>query len=88
VDLAFDDAAVPPRLERASGVDALAVVVPNTVRFALDDDDRNRREMITLTELSASVPTYRLRRKRGFDVLEACVARLALLSAAEYDAQQ
>lgn len=71
VDLAFDDA--PVRLVRTAGLDAMASLVPQAVRFALDDAERHKRELEMLTEIVAAVPTYRLERRRDFALLPSAV---------------
>ncbi len=71
VDLEFDD--VPARLVRTSGLDAMASLVPQAVRFALDDAERHKRELEMLTEIVGAVPTYRLERRRDFSELPSAV---------------
>lgn len=63
VELVFADAAVP-RMVRLGGVDALAVLVPQVVRFVLDEPARYRSELDELAELLDCVPVYRLERPR------------------------
>lgn len=77
VDLAFDAEAPEPRLEGPfSGIAALQAVVPQVVRFILDDNERNVRELEQLVLLLERVPVYRLVRPRGFEYLDAAAQRI------------
>jgi hypothetical protein len=71
VVLAFVDTAEAPRMTRLAGVDAAAVLVPMTLRFVVDDPAIQRRELDALSDLVASVPVYRLERKRELAYLDA-----------------
>mgnify|MGYP001187651837 CR=1 FL=1 len=71
VELVFED--VPARLVRTMGLDAMASVVPQAVRFALDDGERHKRELEMLTRMVDAVPTYRLERRRDFALLPSAV---------------
>jgi hypothetical protein len=85
VDLAFDDdgSAAAPTLERTANVDALAALVPQAVRFAIDEGERHKRELEMLLRLVTDVPTYRLVRRRDFALLGNTVdALLSLLPGA------
>lgn len=85
VDLNFDDRA-PPGLVRTSGLDAMAALIPQAIRFALDDGDRHKRELAILAELVASVPTYRLDRPRDFAQLPSTVRSIATLLKTDLEA--
>lgn len=63
VSLVFEENR-PPELGRLHDVTALAAVVPNVVRFVLDDPQRNLREFESVTRLIAAVPVYRFSRPR------------------------
>ncbi len=80
VDLAFvDDAAdsSAPRLTALSGVDALATIVPQLVRFVVDEPDVLRSELESLLQLTRTVPVVRLERPRGLDRLDASLDVIA-----------
>lgn len=64
VDLAFADA---PRLMPIGGVEALAALLPQTVRFIIDEPERQRRELDALLALATNVPVMRLERPRDFN---------------------
>jgi hypothetical protein len=66
VDLAFAEGEAPPRLYPVGrGVDALAALVPQAVRFVLDEPDLQRRELEQLARLVEEVQVFRLERPRG-----------------------
>lgn len=73
VELAFD-AAEKASLVRTRGLNALASLVPQTVRFALDDEERHKKELAMLSQLLTDVPTYRLERPRDLHRLNESVA--------------
>jgi hypothetical protein len=60
----------PPRLARLAGVDAMQVLVPQVVRFVLDEPDVQRRELAQLATLVGAVPLYRLGRARDLARLD------------------
>lgn len=64
------------RLTRLSGVDALASLVPQAVRFVLDDPVYQKREVEALAALVEQVPIFRLERPRALrhDLLQAAMA--------------
>jgi hypothetical protein len=70
VALVFND--VPaPRWTRLRGVDAIAALVPQSVRFVLDDPAVQRRELDRLARLVESVPVFQLERSRDLAHLDA-----------------
>ncbi len=70
VALVFSD--VPaPRWTRLRDVDAIAMLVPQAVRFVLDDPAAQRRELDRLAMLVETVPVYRLERSRDLAQLDA-----------------
>lgn len=78
VDLAFTDG--PARVTRVSSLEAMAVLVPQAVRFVLDDPAVNRREVDTLARLVDTVPVFRLERPRDLALLsDSCDLVLNLL---------
>lgn len=68
VDLVFDDRG--SSLVRLTGVEALAVLLSQVVRFVVDEPEASRREMDALAELVGRVPIYRLARTRDFGRIE------------------
>lgn len=58
---------------RLNGIDAVAALVPQAVRFAIDEEDAHRRELDRIAALVADVPIYRLERPRGFARMAECV---------------
>lgn len=82
VELAFTDG--PPSVARATPIEAMNAVVPQAVRFVLDDPAVHRRELDELGRLIETVPTFRLERPRNLALLSAScdlVAALGLDSA-------
>ena len=71
VDLAFDDGLPAPTLTRLAGMRALACLVPQVVRFVLDEPPLHRLELEALARLVDHVPVFRLLRPRDFDHLGA-----------------
>ncbi len=67
------------RLTSASGVEAFGCLLPNIVRFVLDDAGLLRRELDGLQALVASVPVHVLERPRDFEQLPAVVDMLATM---------
>lgn len=63
-------------LTRLDGIDALRIVLRQTVRFAIDEPERQRRELDTLLGLAGSVPFLRLTRPRDFSGLAASADRI------------
>lgn len=63
VELAFADVE-SPRLVKLHDVDALAALIPQAVRFVLDEPALHRRELDSLVALVESVPVYKLERPR------------------------
>jgi ABC-type uncharacterized transport system YnjBCD ATPase subunit len=70
VALVFSDITAP-RWTRLRDVDAIATLVPQTVRFVLDDPAAQRRELDRLAALVETVPVYRLERSRDLAQLDA-----------------
>jgi hypothetical protein len=60
----------PPHLTRLAGVDAMQVLVPQVVRFVLDEPEAQRRELAHLATLVGAVPLYRLTRARDLARLD------------------
>jgi hypothetical protein len=78
VDLAFADG--PPRLVRATPLEAMTALVPQSVRFLLDDPAVHRREIDALGFLIDTVPVFRLERPRSLALLcDSCDLVLDLL---------
>lgn len=69
VRLSFDDSCAEPRFRRLRGADAMACLVPQTIRLALDEPERHRIELRLLTDLASHIPVYELSRARGFEQL-------------------
>jgi hypothetical protein len=70
VALVFRD--VPaPRWTRLRGVDAIAALVPQSVRFVLDDPAVHRRELDRLARIVETVPVFQLERSRDLAQLDA-----------------
>lgn len=67
VDLVFTDG--PTRLVRSSPLEAMAALVPQAVRFVLDDPDVQKRELEALGTLVDVVPVLRLERPRDLSFL-------------------
>lgn len=74
VDLAFFDG--PVRLVRTTPLEAMAALVPQAVRFVLDDPIAHRRELDALGELVETVPVFRLERPRDLSLLPASCDRV------------
>ncbi len=55
------------RVTRIRGVDAMCALVPQAVRFILDEPARQRRELEVLASIVESIPIYRLERVRRLD---------------------
>lgn len=70
VDLAFGDDATPRLHALGRGVEAIAALVPQAVRFVVDEPEFQRRELEALAALVEHVLVYRLVRPRGLDQLE------------------
>ncbi len=68
VELAYVDGAAA-RIVPVSGIEALAVLVPQVARFVVDDPDVQRRELEQLAMLVDRVPVLRLERPRGLERL-------------------
>lgn len=65
-----------PHLTRLSPVEAMSALVPQTVRFILDEPDVNRRELDVLAGLVDAVPVFRLSRPHDLQQLSACCDRV------------
>ncbi len=74
VELVFAPGIAGPSLVRTRGLDAIASLVPQTVRFALDDDERHKTEIAMLFELLGEVPSFRLERPQDLARLGESVA--------------
>jgi hypothetical protein len=70
VDLAFDDEATPCLTPVGRGLEAIAALVPQAVRFVVDEPERQRRELEALADLVEHVPVHRLVRPRDLSLLE------------------
>lgn len=70
VELAFFEGETPRLTVVGSGMEAIGALVPQAVRFVLDEPDLQRRELEALADLVERVPVYRLERPRGLDKLE------------------
>lgn len=68
VELRYAEGA--PRLARLSGLDAMHALVPQVVRFVLDEPELQRRELADLSRLVAAVPVFGLARPRGLGLLD------------------
>lgn len=79
VDLVFDADAREPRLSEIGGMEALAALVPQAVRFIVDEPARQREEVEMLTRLASGVPTFRLERPRDLALLRPTVELAAAL---------
>lgn len=80
VELVFGDEPTGElALVSTNGLDALASVVPHTVRFVLDDEERHKRELLVLSDLVRRTPTLRLERRRDLARLDASVEVLRTL---------
>lgn len=80
IELRFDNSAVNAiRLERIEGIEAMAALVPQAVRFALDDEARHLSELDSLVGLTTTIPIYRLTRQKDFALLDAAVRKLSEL---------
>jgi hypothetical protein len=75
VDLRFGGLA--PTLERARPLEAMAVLVPQAVRFVLDDPLVHRREIDALSALVEAVPLFILERPRTLALLSESCDRLS-----------
>ena len=54
-------------------VASMAALVPQVVRFVLDEPEMQRRELEVLADLVATVPVLRLDRAKRFDALDRTV---------------
>ena len=73
VDLAFVEGASAPSLRTLHGLEAVACLVPQVVRFVLDEPELHRRELESLMRLVDAVPVLRLERPRRLDMLDAAL---------------
>lgn len=69
VELVFHDDERPRLTAVASGMEAMGALVPQAVRFVLDEPDLQRRELEALADLIEHVPVYRLERPKRLDML-------------------
>ena len=70
VELRFED--VPaPTVRRLRGLEALAKLMPQIVRFVIDEPDMQRRELDAILDLVGRVPMTSIGRPRRFDLLDA-----------------
>lgn len=84
VELAYVDELAQPRLVRIeTTLDAMSMVVPQVVRFVLDEPSVHRSELESLTQLVGCIPLYRLERARGFEHLAAAASLLQDLISTE-----
>lgn len=68
-----------PRARVLEGIEAIAVLLPQVLRFVLDEPAHQRRELETLAHLVGSVSVVRIERGRRFDQLEKAADLLATL---------
>lgn len=84
VELVYVDELRSPRLVRIERtLDAMTTIVPQVVRFVLDEPEVQRRELETLAWLFDTTPFYRLERPRGFAHLAAAASLLQDLVSTE-----
>jgi len=60
-----EEAEAPPTIVEVVGLDALSTLVPQVVRFLLDDSNARSRELNALIDLASKVRVLRLSRNRG-----------------------
>lgn len=73
VELAYEDV-TEPRIRSIGGtVAALAALVPQAVRFVLDEPEMQRAELDELVQIATCVPVLVLERPRGYDALDRTV---------------
>lgn len=70
VVLSFDESLREPTIRPLRGHRLLERLLPNVVRFAIDDPARHRTEIEQLSRLVATIPTYELTRPRDLNGLE------------------
>lgn len=70
VDLAFGNDATSRVHALGRGVEAIAALLPQAVRFVVDEPELQRRELDALATLVEHVPVHRLVRPRRLDLLE------------------
>jgi hypothetical protein len=70
VELVFADGE-PTLLPVRSGIEAMAALVPQTVRFVVDEPELQRGELEALAKLVDVVPVFRFSRPRSLDMLDA-----------------
>lgn len=69
-----------PRLVPLAGVEAVAALLPQVVRFVVDDPELQRTELSAIAALVARVPMFRLERPRRLELLDATTAIVAELA--------
>jgi hypothetical protein len=77
VSLCFDDTSPTPRLSPIGGVESFEAINAGFVRFVVDEPQVALRDLDEISRLAASVPVFRLTRRRAFEDL-ASAARLLL----------
>ncbi|MBX3233251.1 MAG: hypothetical protein KIT84_20880 [Labilithrix sp.] len=75
VSLEFADADAPI-LSTVSGVEGLHILLKQSVRFAIDEPERHRRELDVLVALASDVAILRLSRRRDLSALSHAGERL------------
>jgi hypothetical protein len=70
VRLVFDDTREVAEIRKLTPVEAMAAMVPQTIRFAIDEPGRQLSEMDRLMDLARDTPTFELVRRRCFTQLE------------------
>lgn len=71
VELRFGDAdAAAPTVHRLQGLEALAKLMPQIVRFVIDEPDLQRRELDAILGLVGRVPMTSIERPRRFELLD------------------
>jgi hypothetical protein len=73
VDLVFDDRLSAPILTPVSGIDAVASLVPQLVRFVVDESDAFRRELDDVSNIIQRVSVVRVERPRSLDLLDSAL---------------
>lgn len=79
VEPAFGDVAAPT-LTPLAGTEALAALLPQVVRFIVDEPAAARAEVDALSELASRLPIMRLTRPRDFGLLASTAKLVATLA--------
>ncbi|MFO0739444.1 MAG: hypothetical protein U0270_26335 [Labilithrix sp.] len=73
MSLCFDPACNTPALRRLGAIDGLQALVPQTIRFAIDEPSFQRREFEELSNLLITTPVFELTRPPSFRHLDATI---------------